>query len=191
MQIPATAPAPQRFKIDVGLYDFATGERLPVNGQDQLTLGYVNLTPHTSGDGLPNPVHINFADQIALVGFDMDRRVLQPGETLELTLWWEVLAEPKTEYTAFTHLVLPPGSVWAGVDKALPGVAGAPSGRQTGQRVVERYRLSLPKEAPGGTYFVEIGLYDPKTQDRLTVDSSDAGVSLGYVSVKLNAGASR
>jgi len=191
VQIPDTAPAPQRLRIDVGMYDFVTGARLPVDGQDHRTLGYVTVTPGTSADGIPNPLSINFADQIALVGFDMDRRVLKPGETLDLTLWWKALATPKTDYTAFTHVVLPPGAVWAGADKVLQDGSATASQWQPGQQVVEHYRLTLPNDAPPGVYFVEIGLYDSATIGRLTVNGSDAGISLGYVSVRLDAGTSQ
>ena len=88
-------------------------------GRDHWTLGAITVTPRISADGIPNPLRINFADQIALIGFDMDRRAMRPGETLTLTLWWEALAAPAVDYVAFTHLVLPPDAVWAGVDEGL------------------------------------------------------------------------
>ena len=59
---------------------------------------------------------------------------------------------------------------------------------QPGQRVGAHYRLTLPQDAPPGVYFIEIGLYDPATLDRLTVNASDAGVPLGYVRVEASAG---
>ncbi len=151
VQIPATAPAPNRLRITVGVYDFTSGARLPVDGQAQLALGYVDLTPRPSADGLPNPLQVNFEDQIALVGFDLDKRVLRPGEDLTLSLWWEALAQPPTkDYTAFTHLVLPPGSVWAGTDKPLQNAEGTASHWQPGRPVEEQFRLALPAEAPEG-----------------------------------------
>ncbi len=191
VEIPDTAPAPQRLRIEVGLFDFATGGRLLSDGQDHRALGAVTVTPRSSTDGIPNPLDIVFGDQIALIGFNMDRRVLKPGETLELTLWWKALARPKLDYTAFTHVVLPPGAVWAGVDAPLEDGATPASQWQPGQRVEAHYRLTLPAEAPPGVYFVEIGLYDPATQDRLTVNSSDAGIPLGYVRVQPGAGTSK
>ena len=186
--IPATAPAPQRFRIDVGVYDYVSGERLLAGGRDHWTLGAVTVMPRISTDGIPNPLRINFAGQIALVGFDMDRRAMRPGETLTLTLWWEALAVPAGDYVVFTHLVLPPAAVWAGVDEGLQGGAVPASRWQPGQRVEAHYRLTLPQDAPPGVYFIEIGIYDPNTLDRLTVNASDAGVPLGYVRVEASAG---
>lgn len=201
--IPDTAPAPHSLRVDVGLYDFATGERLTVGDKppvsqavaqpvpqeardpsaDHWTLGYVTLLPRGEPGDLPNPVAINFDDQIALTGFDFDRRVMAPGDTLELTLWWEALAEPELDYVVFTHLVLPPEAVWAGLDQ-MPQAGSSPtSSWQLGQRIEDHHRLTLPEEAPPGVYFVEIGLYDPANLDRLKVNFSDKGIVIGQVRV--------
>jgi len=184
VEIPETAPAPARLRVDVGLYDFATGQRLLVGQADHWTLGYVALLPRPGVGGLPNPIFVNFDNQIALVGFDFDRRVLRGGETLEVTLWWEALAVPRMDYVAFVHLVLPPEAVWAQQDQ-MPQAGRAPTSTwQPGQRIEDHYRLTLPAKAPAGVYFVEIGLYDPATLDRLKVNFSDKGVVLGQVKVE-------
>lgn len=184
VHIPDIAPAPQRLRVEVGAYDFATGARLPVAGGDSWTAGAITLAPRISADGIPNPIHINFADQIALIGFEMDRRAMQPGETLTLTLWWEALAVPTADYTMFAHLLLPPDAVWAGADKPPADGAAPTSGWQPGQRLMAQYRLTLPPTAPAGLYKVEVGIYDPITMRRLSVNFSDAGIVLGNVRVE-------
>lgn len=184
IDIPETAPAPQRLQVDVGLYDYATGERLLVDGADHWTLGEVFLTPRAGAGDVPNPVQINFDDQITLTGFELDRQVMHPGDTLGLTLWWEALDIPKMDYVVFAHLVLPPEATWAGSDQMPQGGAAPTSGWQPGQRVEDHHVLVLPAEAPSGTYFVEIGLYDPATFDRLQVNFSDKGIVLGQVKVE-------
>ncbi len=183
VRVPETAPAPARLRVDVGVYDYATGQRLPVNGVDQWTLGYVTLLPSAPGD-LPHSVSINFGDEIALVGFDFDRRVMRPGDSLTLTLWWEALAQPAQDYAVFTHLVLPPDAVWAQKDAQPQNGAAPTSSWEPGQRVEDVYTLTLPDDAPPGVYFVEIGIYDRKTFDRLPVNFSDKGVVLGQVRVE-------
>ncbi len=184
IDIPETAPAPARLRLDMGLYDYATGQRLPVGQDDHWTLGYITLRSKPGTSGLPNALFINFDDQIALVGFDFDRRVMRPGETLGLTLWWEALTVPKKDYVAFVHLVLPPDAVWAQQDQ-MPQRGQAPTSTwQPGQRVEDHYQLTLPDQAPPGVYFVEIGLYDPATFKRLPVNFSDKGIVLGQVKVE-------
>lgn len=184
IDLPDILPAPARFKINVGLYDTETGQRLPVGDADHWTLGYVSSAPRPSDSGLPNPVRINFDDQIALVGFQFDRQVMQPGDDLTIDLWWEALDQPKMDYVVFTHLVFPPDAVWAGMD-AQPRQGAAPtSGWQPGQIIPDQHHLQLPADAPAGVYFVEIGIYDPDTFNRLPVNFSDKGIVLGQIRVE-------
>ncbi|MEA3336417.1 MAG: hypothetical protein U9R25_10940 [Chloroflexota bacterium] len=184
VRIPETAPAPHRLKVNVGLYDYDSNERLTVGDYDHWTVGQVALLPRSEAGKFPNQVSINFDDQIALLGFDFDRRVMAPGESLALTLWWQALAVPAQDYVVFTHLVLPPSSVWAQSDE-MPQLGAAPtSGWQPGQQIEDHYTLTLPPDAPPGVYFVEIGIYDPATNDRLQVDFSDKGIILGQVKVE-------
>ena len=181
LALPQTLPSPARLQIDVGLYDAATAARLPVGATDFATLGYVTVPPVVGDSGLPNPTRINFGDKIALVGYDFDKRVLRPGDVLKLSLWWEGLAPMDRDYVVFTHLVEPPDTVRAQKD-AMPQRGAAPTSTwQVGQRVADSYRLKLPPDAPPGTYFVEIGLYDKDSYERLPVNFSDKGVVLGRV----------
>jgi hypothetical protein len=76
LTLPAVLPAPTRLRVDVGLYEFATGRRLQVRGdadlpQDAAQLGSVTVTPAASGE--TGAIYITFGDQIALVGYDFDR----------------------------------------------------------------------------------------------------------------------
>ena len=180
--VPTTAPAPALLKVDVGVYDYSTGERLLVGGNDHWTVGYVTLVPAVEGD-LPHATFVNFEDQIALVGFDFDRRVMAPGETLNLTLWWEALDVPAKDYKIFTHLVLPPEATWAQEDDRPQDGARRTNTWQPGEQIEDAYALTLPEDAPPGTYFVEIGIYDSKTGSRLDVSFSDKGIVLGQVRV--------
>ena len=186
LRFPETVPVPARLRVDVGLYDFESGQRLVVgetNGADHWTIGYVSLLPQEGDGSLPHSTFINFDEQIALVGFEFDRRVMQPGETLNLTLWWEALRQPALNYKVFTHLILPPEATWAQMDSDPQRGAAPTSGWEPGQRIEDAYALTLPESAPEGVYFVEIGLYDPAENDRLMVNFSDKGIVLGQVRV--------
>jgi 4-amino-4-deoxy-L-arabinose transferase-like glycosyltransferase len=178
VDIPSIALKSPQLTVEVGVYDYRTGQRLVANGADTLKIGEVQVAQRTSPDGVPNPVQINFENQIALTGFDFDRATMRPGESLELKMWWQALGPLKHDYVAFAHLVYPPDAVWAGSDRAPA------SGWGGGVPITESYGLKLPPEAPAGVYFIEVGLYDPKTLTRLKVDGSDKGILLGYVEVQ-------
>ncbi|MCP4166731.1 MAG: hypothetical protein GY759_12690 [Chloroflexi bacterium] len=181
--IPTNIMTPARLRLDVGLYDFETQTRLALGDTDYLTLGYITLLPRESESNLPNSVFINFDDQIALIGYEFSNQVMQPGDVLEITLWWEALSEPMMDYVVFTHLTLPGDAVWAQHD-GMPQGGGAPtSSWQAGQSIEDPHHLTLPDHMPAGVYVVEIGLYDPKTFDRLKVNFSNNEISLGQVKV--------
>jgi 4-amino-4-deoxy-L-arabinose transferase-like glycosyltransferase len=186
LRLPAVLPAPTRLRIEVGLYDFATGRRLPIDAgdgrpTDAIAVGSLTVLPVPPGG--EQPIHVNFDDQIALVGYHFDRWLVTAGETLTVTLQWETLAAPRRDYKVFVHLLLPPDAVWAQRD-AMPQDGARPTSTWVrGERFEDRYSLVVPPTAPPGLYRVEIGLYDPETGARLMVELSDAGVPLGQVRV--------
>jgi 4-amino-4-deoxy-L-arabinose transferase-like glycosyltransferase len=182
--IPEAAPSPSRLKVDVGVYDHGSGERLLVGGYDHWTLGYVTLLAPEDESGLPHAMNVNFGDQIALRGFEFGARSLNPGDSLPVTLWWEALTELDINYTVFVHLVLPPESTWAQRDDT-PLDGSAPTTTWiVGEQMEDHYELQLPDEAPPGVYFVEVGIFERATNDRLKVNFSEKGVVLGQVRVE-------
>lgn len=181
LTLPHRLPTPIRLRIELGVYDFATGQRLSTaSGETAATLGQLTVEP--AGSDAP-PVAINFGDQLALVDYEFDHWLIAPGETFAITMTWEALTKPALDYVVFVHLLFPPDAVWAQRD-AMPHNGEQPtSSWEAGQRVVDRYELRVPPEAPVGLYTVQIGLYDPATGERLKVNLEDAGVPLGQVRV--------
>lgn len=182
LTVPPGAPAPASLRILAGLYDAATGQRLPSDRGEAVTLGEVLVL--ADADALPSAVYINFGDQLALVGFKLDRRTLRPGETLQVTLWWEGLTLMTQDYVVFVHLLLPPDAVWAQHDQMPQAGAARTSTWQVGERIEDTHHLTLPPEAPAGAYRIEVGVYDKDTFARLPVGFSDQGVVLAQVKVE-------
>ena len=71
--LPATIYAPSKARIEIGLYDYATGERLLVNGRDVLTLSSLDILPSDK------PLAVNYDDKVELIGYTMDKRSLKPN----------------------------------------------------------------------------------------------------------------
>ena len=174
LTLPQTAFAPNQAQLEVGLYDFATGERLPAygpNGEplgDNVRFGEIKIVPRTEG-GIPNPVHFNLGNKVALIGYDMDRRTVSPGETIHLTLYWQALAKMKENYTVFTHVLGEQNRIWAQED-SWPMDGDAPTSTwEPGQIIVDEYKLTVRKDTPPDVYDVEIGLYLADTGQRLRI----------------------
>jgi len=198
LRLPTGLP-PGRIAIDVGLYDYASGERLPVALQypggeplvepdNVLPLSSFEIPPQRSADGIPNPTEINFGGQIELIGYDLYRRSLQPQDSLPVTLWWKALAPMDRDYVAFVHLVQPPDAVWAQLDRmpyAKPLNQLTPTSTWQVEDVIEdTYYVDIPPEMPPGIYDVTIGWYDKDTFERLPVNFDDADVLIARVRVE-------
>jgi len=175
LMLPETTYAPGSAQLEVGLYDFATGERLLVYGTDgepagdNVRFGKIEVLPR-SETGLPNPVHFNFGGKVALVGYEMDRRKAEPGEAIRLTLYWQGLAKMRDDYTVFVHLLREGDQIWAGADRQ-PQTPTSTWAR--GQIVVDEYELVIAPDAPPDVYEVEVGLYLPETGERLNLLDQD------------------
>ncbi len=178
LRIPETTYTPAQGHIVVGLYQLKTGQRLPVRDAagralgDSISIGQV-LVRSEAKDGVPNPLNVNLANKIALVGYDVDRKALHPGETLRLTLYWKALRPLAKNYTVFAHVLGPNNSIWAQKD-AWPKDGAAPTSTwRVGQVVADQYDLVVKPETPAGVYDLEVGIYDGETMDRLSVIGTD------------------
>jgi len=157
VHVPETAYAPDRAHVQVGMY-LPGGPRLATSdGQDALYLATVEIQPR-AGE-LPNPLNVNFGDQVALAGYKLDPRVARPGETIRLTLYWRALAPMETDYRVFAHVLGIEDQVWAESDSQPAGGAIPTSQWQSGQVVEDIRELTVGLTAPPDFYDIEVGLY--------------------------------
>ncbi|MBI3959154.1 MAG: glycosyltransferase family 39 protein [Chloroflexi bacterium] len=154
--IPATVYTPNQARWQVGLYDQRTGQRLPLlhpNGESY-SFGAARVKT-TGGSILPNPLDVYFADNISLVGYAFDRRVLRPGDEMTATLYWQARGPIAAEYTIFAHILDSDLQMHGGQD-VYPSLMT--SDWQPGV-VKSVHRFLLSPDAPPGLYQFEIGLY--------------------------------
>ncbi|MCB9117940.1 MAG: glycosyltransferase family 39 protein [Caldilineaceae bacterium] len=182
LTIPPGVPAPATLRIEAGLYDARSGERLAVGNADRVALADIGVAP-APGD-LPNAGRVDFGGKLALAGYDLDRRHSAPGDSLTLTMWWDALGVMDRDYVAFAHLLLPPDAVWAQDDRLLERSGARTSAWRVGDRLQATYTLALPETAPPGIYHVEVGVYDKDTYERLPVGGSEQGVALARIKVE-------
>lgn len=125
---------------------------------------------YQSPPGVP-PAAVSLAYQfgtaIRLAGFDWD--VSDPGDgtrRVTVTLHWDAAARPDRDYTVFVHLLGPDGRV-LGQHDGPPAGGRWPTGLwRPGESVLDQHTIELPAGQPDPAA-VRIGLYDPRTQDRL------------------------
>jgi hypothetical protein len=114
----ADSPAPGVYQVEVGLIDEHTQERLPAYDLDgtPLTTNFVDrikiapaayVTPP-----IEHPLNYRLGDQIALIGYDLDRSAAKPGEAVHLRLYWQALQRLSADYAVFAQCVLSTIKSW-------------------------------------------------------------------------------
>jgi tetratricopeptide (TPR) repeat protein len=147
----------------------AYGEVLTINPEDQWTARTVELLSRPLEEEIPHPLLHSLGREIALLGYDLSPETVDAGSALNLTLWWQALADMDQDYTAFIHLTGPDDRIWAQEDMLLLDGQRPTSGWRLGDVVKEGYQLQVPTEAPPGQYTVNVGLYFWETGERLPV----------------------
>jgi hypothetical protein len=124
---------------------------------------------------MQNPLSASFQDGIDLLGSSLSTSEIRAGDTLTVTLFWRSTAGPThMSHTVFTHLLGPAkadGSiVWAGHDGPPLGDTYPTTRWDRDETIVDRHAITVPTDAPPGTYQIETGLYTPEQGDaRLNV----------------------
>lgn len=184
LDIPRTAFAPAQTRFEVGLYDHTTGVRLPVSsGGDNLRFGSITIQPRPGE--LPNPQQLQFEDHVTLVGYDLDHRLVTPGQQVVLTLYWQSEATPDRNYKVFVHLAADDTTGIAQHDSEPQNGAAPTSSWQPGQVIIDEHPLLIGTDAPPGVYKLIVGLYDGDTGRRLRLLNNN-GHSVQADSITLN-----
>ncbi len=160
VEIPPTAYTPTHAQWAVGLYDHSSGERLPLHEDgDAFVFGSVDLqTPLSSYPGVPNPVNVDFADGVTLVGYRLSERRLAPGDELTVTLFWRARTPVSQDYTPFVH-ILDGGFTMHGGHDGAPQIASSVWHEQADDIIVDVHTFVVSPDAPSGDYQLEVGLY--------------------------------
>ena len=91
-------------------------------------------------------------NDISLLGYNIDRETIIPGNQILLTLFWEAASDIET---------LPPLSVHLNDDLRLQVFSSRPTGTiPTGARWREQYRITVPRETHSGDYTLTLNIAD-------------------------------
>jgi hypothetical protein len=200
VSVPPDTP-PRNYHLEVGLYDQDTGQTFSVLDEggspvatavalEPFTVGKAAVPPVAASLGIPNPLQARVGAPFTFLGYDVSQRVLNPGQSTHVSLYWQTNAKPDRDYLVSTYLVDEGGRV--GPQSSRQALDGdyPTSLWETGQVVRDRFDLLVDPETPRAVYELRVGLYDEKAQNYLpVVVSSEEGVpsesiSLGQVLVR-------
>lgn len=160
------APAPAVYHVEVALIDYATGQRLQAYGSDggRLDTNFVEeikLAPIAYAvPAVDHPREDRFGDQIALIGYTLDRTTARPGEAVHVRLYWQALRRPDRAYTVFAQLRDATGHIVTQADSQPQADRYPTSFWDAGEVVIDDRVLNLPPDAIGTLHFY-VGLYVP------------------------------
>lgn len=125
-----------------------------------------------------------FADSVTMRGHTLSTPEVRPGDTVRLTVVWEVAQATSAAYKTFVHLYGPPqtnGDIVYAQRDAEPCDNSYPSWQWSpGDVIIEYYKIPVPMDVPSGDYTLGVGWYDAVTQVRLPV-ADDTGQPRGDV----------
>ena len=154
-------------------------------------VGTVNVT--TLPPAQPQPARAlaaRFGDLVDLVGVDLSRDgrsvdafaspppFVQPGDSLEYTLYWQARQALPQDYHGFVHLVDREGRPFAKQDQLAGSFFWPTTFWTTFSLQPDRYPLRIPKDAPNGLYWPLVGLYEFNSVNLLPVEDAN-GQSTG------------
>lgn len=174
------APAPGVYQVEVSIIDEHTRERLPAFAPDgtQLTTNFVDqikiAPPVYITPPIAKPLNHHLDDQIALIGYDLDRSVVKPGESVRLRLYWQALQRPVTDYTVFAQVRAAANQILAQKDSPPQAGAYPTSFWDAGEVVIDDRIIEIPANARAGKFPIKVGMYVPADQSRLSIDGDSA-----------------
>ncbi len=151
VSVPITAPAPDDWRVQVGMYDPANEKRFAISDAtgkslgDVVTLAALHTEPASKSWGL------DFDGHTALVAANLNATQVTRGAALQVQLHWS--AAPKS-YHVFVHALGDQDHIWAAADSPL-------------SRDMQ-IELKFDPKTPAGIYPLELGVY-PENGDRLAV----------------------
>jgi hypothetical protein len=132
--------------------------------------------------GLPvaqHPLNVVLGNLVGIEGYDQITANVQAGQPLELRIHWKVETnpDPRRRWTLFVHLVDERGYEWAN----WTGQGFEVADWLPGDHVVQYVPLAVPFDAPDIRYYLEIGVYDQTSGERLrTANGSDSVTLYGF-----------
>ncbi len=137
---------------------------LPVTS-DAVQLATVPLTA-VSGD-YPNPISVNFGDELELVGYEIKPRRAQAGDVLALQTYWRAKRPLSSDYTFFAQIVNLETTTRYGSQDIQPP-AGSTSTWEPGADQIITMNIPLDETIPPDVYPIIIGVYTHSAESGFT-----------------------
>ena len=156
ISIPIGAPAPDEWRVQIGMYDPISSKRLAPERQSKDDRAQSDSPTLATLHAQPAPAeswNFDFDGRATLLGVELDRGAVKPGGKLSVTLHWGASA---ANYNVFVHALGDNERTWAGTDTLL-------------KTPTTQLELVFDPQTPPGIYQLELGVYPAPDGDRLGI----------------------
>ncbi len=139
-------------------------------------LGSVKMTgrAHAVDSSPGGTVEATFGASMELLDARLEPAQASSGGKVVVKLRWRSAAPMTQAYKVFVHVLDPPGEHVVAQRDAEPQDGKAPTPSWVvGEVIDDEYAMTLPSGLATGEYPVEIGVYDPRSGDRLKLANGD------------------
>jgi len=163
--LPATAPGD--YHIELAVYDPETMQRLAILDRegDQVghsyTLGELEIIRPLAppvvepGQRVTNGMMV---PEIRLLGYDLARTEVSPGEAVEVALYWEALRDVQKDYVVLAQVRDEEGHVWS-EEESRPAYGSYPTTRwESDERIRDWHDIPIKADTPNGDYRLYVGM---------------------------------
>ena len=146
-------------------------------------------------EGAGISLDVRFENGVRLCALELGDRVLKPGDTVRITLYWQAERPVQEPADSFVHLwgasfnPKTGNPLWGQQDKQLPGYH--PVTRWNPSKIYrDSYEFRIDPDAPPGEYQIEIGWVQPETGQRhgLELVQSPDEISISHLDSLLISG---
>jgi hypothetical protein len=184
---PATPPG--EYHLEVGFYDFETGQTLGVvKNIGQITLTPPRRLPTADQLKLEAPVSAPIDSALTLLGDTFGDVRLPPGGEIDGKIFWQATRKPGRDYSLEFSFAGPDGAKYVITRQPL-SPSYPPTRWRRSEIVGEAYRFLLPAFAPPGEYPMLVAGLEPETGDiigqpitlaRITVEPQERNFELPH-----------
>jgi hypothetical protein len=178
--ISARVPTDEPLSVELGLLD-GQGQAVSTHPSRLGTLK-VSGRPHQveptpAADA--NQAEASFGGRIQLVRHALDPTTVAPGGTVHVRLHWRGLGQMDQAYKIFVHVLDPSASQVLAQRDAEPQAGAAPTTSWLpGEVLDDDFAITLPPNIAAGEYPIEVGIYEPRSGERLPLPNGDSRVLL-------------
>lgn len=128
---------------------------------------------------------VSFGPHITLDGYTLRGTALQPGDIIQVTLFWQTAVPLEQRYKVFLHLIDGRGKLIAQRDSEPGGGLNLTTIWQPGETVIDNHGILVPLDTPPGPYTLLLGLYDiSDPAARLPLPGGDDALALAEIEIR-------